>query len=281
MKNPITGIDVKNNFVILQMKKHLLPFLAIIGFSISIFAQNSPIGVTSPEECFNIYMKLRANGKYEESDKWMIKFAAQRPNDLRTIDYYVYRSELKFLMTDNGNYTIVPFKLLKSLKSKWNKALASNSIDKTTAAITKRYSIKHPCMSSDGKTLYFDSDMPGGFGKSDLYRITRRVDGSWGKPENLGDKINTEGDELYPYYKEDGKILFFSSNGRYGLGGLDIFIYAIDFSGFGKVYNAGYPLNTRFDDFALTADDRVKQGFFTSNRIKGKGRGDLYTVTFH
>lgn len=226
-------------------------------------------------------MALRSKGQYDESDKWMSKFAELRPNDLRTKDYNLYRSELNNLLIDNGNYTIVPLKYIQSMKIKRQIGRSSINKDGTIVTMMKRYAIKHPFLISNGKTLYFDSDMPGGYGKSDLYRITRLKDGSWGKPENLGDKINTEGDEMYPFYKENGQILFFSSNGRYGLGGLDIFIYALNLSGFGKVYNAGYPLNSRYDDFALSTDDRVKQGYFKSNRNKGKGSGDLYSVIFH
>lgn len=252
-----------------------------IGINISLFAQNQTSGVTSPEVCYNNYMALRSKGLYEESDKWMIKFAELRPNDLRTKDYNVYRSELKNLLIDNGNYTIAPLKFIQSMKI--NRQISRSSIKKDgrIGPIMKQYAIKHPFLSSNGNTLYFDSDMPGGFGQADLYRITRKKDGSWGKPENLGDQINTEGDEMYPFYKENGQILFFSSNGRYGLGGLDIFIYALNFSGSGKVYNAGYPLNSRYDDFALSTDDRVKQGYFKSNRNKGKGSGVLYSVLFH
>jgi hypothetical protein len=261
--------------------KNLLFTILFTGISICLSSQVNSSGEASSEEFYKTYMDLKAKGKYDESDKWMIRFAELKPNDLRTKDYNLYRSELKNLMLDNGNYTIVPLKPIKSLKISLQIRHFGIIKEGSYSAIRKRYSIKHPFMTSNGKTLYFDSEMPGGFGKSDLYRLSKNNDGSWGKPENLGDKVNTEGDELYPYYKEEGHILFFSSNGRYGLGGLDIFIYAINFSGYGKVYNAGYPLNTRFDDFALSTDDLVKQGYFKSNRNKGKGRGDLYLVTFH
>ena len=259
----------------------LLTIILCFGICVNLFAQERSIGDTSPETYFKYYMELKTKGKYEESDKWMNKFAELRPNDLRTLDYKEYRSDLKFLMLDNGNYTIAPLKFIKSLKIK--KQIDQSGIlkDRSIAVLSKSYAIKHPYLTPDRKILYFDSDMPGGYGKSDIYRISRKKDGSWGKPENLGDKVNTEGDELYPFYKEEGQILFFSSNGRYGLGGLDIFIYAINFSGFGKVYNAGYPLNSQYDDFALTADDHIKQGYFKSNRSKGKGSVDLYSVIFH
>ncbi len=225
-------------------------------------------------------MALKAVGRYEESDKWMVKFAQLKPNDLRTKDYGISHSELKFLLMDNGNYTITPLKSTKKLR---DKMLGCTKIAKgrTFMILRKRYSIKHSCLTTDGRTLFFDSDMPGGFGKSDIYRISKNKKNEWGLPENLGDRINTEGDEVFPFFKEEGQILFFSSNGRFGLGGLDIFIYAINYSGFGKVYNAGFPLNTRYDDYALIADPQVTTGYFSSSRNEGKKKSALYSVIFH
>lgn len=142
------------------------------------------------------------------------------------------------------------------------------------------YSIGHPCLTKNGNTMYFTSDMPGGFGKADIYKITREAKGGWGKPENLGAKINTEGDEMYPFFEENSNILFFSSNGRFGLGGMDIFVYAINDSGYGRPYNVGAPLNTQYDDFAVIVDDKVNHGYFTSNRTGGSGGYDIYSVRF-
>jgi outer membrane protein OmpA-like peptidoglycan-associated protein len=144
----------------------------------------------------------------------------------------------------------------------------------------EEYSVGQPCLTSDGNTMYFTSDMPGGYGKADIYRITKDEKGEWGKPENLGNKINTEGDEMYPFFEENNKTLFFSSNGRFGLGGLDIFSCRRLESGFGRVYNAGAPLNTQYDDFATIVNEKKSNGFFTSNRVGGSGGDDLYSFTF-
>lgn len=144
------------------------------------------------------------------------------------------------------------------------------------------YSVGHPCLTLDGNTMYFVSDMPGGFGGADLYRVSKDDKGKWGKPENLGDKINTEGDEMFPFYQEDAAggegFLFFASNGRLGLGGLDNFFAPIIGDGkFGKVRNFGNPINTQFDDFALIMDNKFGKGYFTSNRVGGKGDDDIYS----
>lgn len=138
------------------------------------------------------------------------------------------------------------------------------------------YSTGHPSYTPDGKMMYFASDMPGGFGGVDLYRIYRRADGSWTIPENLGDKINTEGDEMFPFVHPDGMI-FFASNGLPGLGGLDIFCAQITEKGFGEPRNIGSPVNSNFDDFALILNDNQTSGYFSSNRSEGLGEDDIYS----
>ena len=158
-------------------------------------------------------------------------------------------------------------------EGKWSKPVAFNLNNKD-------YSVGHPALSEDGKTMYFTSDMPGGFGGTDIYKTKKDEKGEWGKPENLGDKINTEGDEMFPFYNADKGILFFSSNGRYGLGGLDIFICVMNNSEVGTVYNAGAPLNTKYDDFALIGDKNLSKGYFSSNRFGGSGDDDIYSIDF-
>lgn len=142
------------------------------------------------------------------------------------------------------------------------------------------YSVGQPCLTKDGNTMYFTSDMPGGYGKTDIYRISKDLNGGWGKPVNLGENINTEGDEMFPFIEETSNILFFSSNGRFGLGGLDIFVYSVNKFNNSRAYNAGSPLNTRFDDFAAIVDFKQYKGYFSSNRSGGSGGDDLYALRF-
>ncbi|MFI5148842.1 MAG: OmpA family protein [Bacteroidia bacterium] len=139
------------------------------------------------------------------------------------------------------------------------------------------YSVGQPCLTGDGKTMYFTSDMPGGFGGSDLYRSSCDSKGNWSKAENLGNKINTEGDELFPFIEEKNGVLFFSSNGRFGIGGQDIFLCALDGKNFGPVVNAGTPVNTPGDDFCAIVNDQLKTGYFCSNRPGGSGSDDIYS----
>ena len=141
------------------------------------------------------------------------------------------------------------------------------------------YSVGHPSISADGKTLYFASDMPGGFGGADIYKVDLNPDGTYGQPVNMGKEINTEGQEMFPWISSDGN-LFFSSNGHVGLGGLDVFIILPGENGtFGKMMNVGKPLNSQNDDFAFTMNPDNKTGYFSSNREGGKGDDDIYSYT--
>jgi len=139
---------------------------------------------------------------------------------------------------------------------------------------SNEYSVGHPAISKDGTTLYFASDMPGGYGKSDLY-FSKLANGQWSKPINLGPKINTEGNELFLYVGDDG-VLYFGSDGHGGLGGLDIFFSVPEQGIFNSIENMGYPVNSSKDDFGLALDTTGVKGYFTSNRPRGKGDDDIY-----
>lgn len=127
------------------------------------------------------------------------------------------------------------------------------------------YSTAHPALSPDGSRLYFSSDRPGGSGESDLYMVSIGKEGHLGKAENLGAKINTAGKETFPFVSEKNE-LYFSSNGHFGLGGLDVFYVRIEKFGFGDLLNVGTPINSYADDFSFGIDQNTNEGFFSSNR---------------
>ncbi len=131
----------------------------------------------------------------------------------------------------------------------------------------------HPAVSPDGQWLYFTSDMPGGYGGKDIWRINLKD--RVGSLENLGEFINTEGDEEFPYVRSDS-LLYFSSNGHAGLGGLDIFRARLTPSGGWFVENMGVPINSSADDFGITFGDG-ESGFFSSNRTDGRGYDHIYS----
>ena len=142
---------------------------------------------------------------------------------------------------------------------------------------SKEFSTGHPTISNDGKTLYFVSDMPGGFGGADIYKCDILENNTFGKPINLGPTINTEGQEMFPFLSKDN-LLFFSSDGHVGLGGLDIFVcFPPKENEYSKILNAGRPINSERDDFSFLMDSTSAKGYFSSNRSGGIGDDDIYS----
>ncbi|MCX7551042.1 OmpA family protein [Xanthomarina sp. F2636L] len=324
----------------------------------------------NPEMIFKYSQMLKANGKYDESNKWMKKFADVKPKDERAIafkanpDYipgilqgeklYDIKSlEFNSEFTDFGGtvkdgnlyfssarnksrrdygWNEEPFldiyrvavggdaagieaEAVNGVNTRYHEGLVSFSPDGNTMYFSresffegdfeknkeaktkksllylfkatkdgekwvdvqplsinnKEYSIKNPSVSKDGKTLYFASDMPGGFGLFDIYKVAINDNGTFGTAENLGSKINTEAQEMFPFIS-DKDVLYFSSNGHLGLGGLDVFHTTES----GKVVNAGVPVNSNADDLAFTINEETGEGYVSSNREGGKGGDDIY-----
>lgn len=151
----------------------------------------------------------------------------------------------------------------------WSSPKALKLADDTTT-------VAHPAISTDELTLYFSSDLPGGFGDMDIWKVSRSsASEEWGKPENLGSAVNTPGKELYPYVHQDG-TLYFSSNGHPGMGGLDMFKVGYDSNGQLIVENLRFPMNSNADDFGIVFQAETEKGFFSSSRTK-KGDADIYS----
>ena len=136
------------------------------------------------------------------------------------------------------------------------------------------YSTANPSVSRDGKTLYFSSDMPGSLGGVDIWKVSIEADGTFGTPENLGPMVNTGGNDSFPFIADDNTTLYYSSNGKPGLGGLDVF--RVDLSKGTDAVNLGKPVNTEKDDFSFSFDKEKNLGFFASNRT---GNDDIYAAT--
>lgn len=138
-----------------------------------------------------------------------------------------------------------------------------------------------PSLSADGRTLYFASDRPGGKGKLDIWTSYRNEDGSWSKPVNLGDSINTSGDEMSPFIHQDNKTLYFSSDEHVGMGGFDLYMSRKNDTGaFTVVTNLGYPINTSDDEIGLIVNAKGNTAYYASNRDKMMGK-DIYSFILY
>jgi len=323
------------------------------------------------ETYYRYAQMLKANGKYEEANKQMKKFAGAAPNDQRakafndnpnyiprllgkeklynvtTSDLSSDKSDFGAILYDNTLYftsarngarktygwtdepyldiykadynsdgTITNAVPLRDLNSKWHDGPITISADGNTAYFAsesykekesekdkkanakfsqvylfkttktgdkwgnvtevtfndKTFSNSNPSLSRDGQTLYFSSDRPGSIGGVDIWKVAINVDGTYGEPQNLGSKVNTEGNESFPFISDDNKTLFFASSGKQGFGGLDV--YQIELSG-GEATNLGKPVNTEKDDFAFTFNSVKGVGFLSSNR---SGNDDIFAV---
>ncbi|MGE0569413.1 MAG: OmpA family protein, partial [Bacteroidia bacterium] len=141
----------------------------------------------------------------------------------------------------------------------------------------KEFNCAHPSISEDGKTLYFASDMPGGFGGMDIFYSEMGSDGVWGTPINMGEKINTKGHDMFPFITKEN-VLYFSSDGHEGLGGLDIYEAPLKDKKANRVYNMGMPINSQMDDFGYYLNEDLKSGFLSSNRTNGGMNDDIFSV---
>ena len=170
---------------------------------------------------------------------------------------------------DGNKVTLVKIYKASFEKDNWDKVteLPFNS---------DQYSVAHPTLSPDEKTLYFASDMPGTLGQSDLFKVKINDDGSFGTPQNLGKDINTEGRETFPLITDENE-LYFATDGHPGLGGLDVFVTKMEANGtLGEIQNVGDGINSPKDDFAYLIDTKSRRGFVTSNRTGGQGYDDIY-----
>ncbi len=144
------------------------------------------------------------------------------------------------------------------------------------------YSTAHPALSKDGKRLYFSSDRPGGYGGMDLYMVNLDEQGNAGteQPVNLGAKVNTSAHEVFPFYQDEEELLLFSSEGHFGLGGLDVYLAYLDKNGgVRKITNVGAPVNSPSDDFSFINNEKQTHGYFSSNRPLAKGEDDVFGFT--
>lgn len=190
--------------------------------------------------------------------------------DLKTIYYttnYLKNNHNKIKTNKEG------FSNLKIIQGNIDGDKITN--EKVLSFNNESFSCAHPAISDDGKYLFFVSDMPGGYGSTDIYYAEVFEDGTLNTPINAGPTINTVGREMFPYYIDN--TLYFASDAHFGLGGLDIFESKLESKNkFAIPLNLGTPVNSNMDDFAYMFDLESRDGYFSSNRTMGKGDDDIY-----
>lgn len=223
-------------------------------------SKNDEGGYAMPE-----LLKGKINTDYHEG---LVSFSPDGKTVYFSRESFFEKEYQRDSITKNKLGSIKMFKAT-TLGDKWDNVEALN--------ITEDYSAKNPSVSKDGKTLYFASNMPGGYGLFDIYKALINEDGSIGAPENLGQKVNTEGQEMFPFIGDD-ETLYFSSNGHLGLGGLDVFFTKVIDGKWTPIRNVGIPINSNYDDFAFAIIDATGEGFVSSNRPGGVGSDDIYRI---
>ena len=230
---------------------------------------------------FDLYFAKKSNENTFESPK---KIKGIQPNRKYHDGSATFSTDFKEMYFTRNNY--VKSKTQKSadkiVKLEIFKASYNESDDKWVDITplpfnNKEFNIAHPSLSKDGKKLYFISDMPGGQGETDIY-VSTKDGNTWGAPVNLGKEINTPGKEMFPVIADDG-TLYFSRDGRMGLGGLDIYVASNNNGQWGNVENLGAPINSNKDDFGYVMNEEGKLGYISSNRDGGMGEDDIYSFT--
>ncbi|WP_306641173.1 OmpA family protein [Sanyastnella coralliicola] len=203
-------------------------------------------------------MKNKANSRFHEGT---ITYDLQQK-----IIYFTRNNYLKGKQDDDGGRLNLGIYYASYAEGKIKKLKPFPFNDPT-------YSVGHPVISPDGKAMYFVSDQPGGQGGTDIYVSYRNLD-FWSEPENLGPKVNTPGNEMFPFIDEQGTF-YFASDWHPGLGGLDLFYTELDEESV-PVKNFGYPINSSYDDFGLITYPDGLRGYLSSNRPGGTGDDDIY-----
>ncbi|NOT74998.1 MAG: OmpA family protein [Cyclobacteriaceae bacterium] len=189
----------------------------------------------------------------------------------------VFKSGDTLIMTRNNTYTLAASGKKVSQQALFMTFVKDMKLSSEQILLpfnASSYSSGHPALTPDNKQLYFVSNRPGGKGGTDIYVVAFNK-GRWSKPVNV-EEVNTSGDEMFPFIDEAGN-LYFSSDGRPGLGGLDIFKAPIKKGRIGAITNMGAPFNSSKDDFSITWDKYLKRGFFSSNRKRGFADDDIYS----
>jgi len=240
-----------NRLIKRKWKPNMQPFLNLYSINTKNNFQSS-----------KVKLNKAVNTKYHESS---VAF-----NSDYTVMYFTRNGEREDYKSDKKKNETINLKLYKAdlIDNEWQNIIElpfNNAL----------YSVGHPALSKNQKKLYFISDMPGGYGETDIYSVDILANNLYSTPINLGPKVNTKGKEMFPFIDENN-VLYYSSNGfTNNKGGLDIYYYILNEKDHTPT-NAGNKINSAFDDFSLTKKRGKKEGFLSSNRPEGKGSDDIY-----
>ncbi len=239
------------------------------------FHKNGPIDPKTGKPFFELFFaETNQQGMPQKGRPFSLSINSQahegpvafsRDNNL----IYFTRNSLEGGIAKPNSKKEVPMKIYEARRGKYDweniKPLPFNS---------EEYTCFHPSLSADGRRLFFSSNMPGGYGGYDLYYVENKG-GDWSKPVNLGPEVNSSGNEVFPFLHETG-TLFFSSDGKGGDGGLDIFMITISGNEWGKLTNLGSPFNSAMDDLGFIINEEGTRGYLASDRPGGSGGDDIY-----
>ena len=224
---------------------------------------SNPAFVWNDLPYLDIYSATLKDGKLENIMPFseVINTASHESNPVFSVDgktMYFNRTDDTKSKTDEGRVAQVKLYKAELVNGEWANVtlLPFASGD---------YSTEHPSLSKDGKTLYFSSDMPGSIGSFDIYKVSINEDGTYGEPKNLGRTVNTRHREQFPYISDDD-VLYYSSNGLIGFGGLDVFRTEIENGVYVLPINLGHTVNSNLDDFSFVINEADDKGYFSSNR---------------
>ncbi|MFH6770301.1 carboxypeptidase regulatory-like domain-containing protein [Gaetbulibacter aestuarii] len=241
--------------------------LYVVGYGLNKKKREGSAGLTS-----DIY-KASANGEFVHLSEFINSEYNEGPLAITNDGKTMYFSRNAFLNgrieRNKNNIVTINIYIAKFKQGKWKdvKAFPFNSIE---------FSVGHPALSKDNKTLYYASNIPGGKGGTDIYSVSIKDDGTFGKPKNL-EAINTIGNEMFPFIDPYDESLYFASNGPESIGGLDVFISKKNPDNeYKRSYNLGEQINTTSDDFSfMIGADRI--GYFASNKNYDKSIDDIYS----
>ncbi|MDX1667070.1 MAG: OmpA family protein, partial [Saprospiraceae bacterium] len=235
-----------------------------------------PIDKQIGERFFELYYaELDPDGMPRDPELFSLQLNSQVHENSVTFDpdagrIYFTRSNLEKGLTQADAQGKIGMKIYAADKGEFDweniRELSFNSND---------YSSMHPTLTPDGSKLFFASDKSGGYGGMDLYFVERESDEEWSEPINLGPEINTTGNEVFPFYHPSG-VLYFSSDSRDGMGGLDLYSIDISSNVWGEVVHMESPFNSEGDDLGFYLNDDGASGYFSSNREGGLGKDDIY-----